>query len=104
MKNINITIEDEVYFLCNPIIKERRLSPIINDFLKSLVQSQGNEFFQQKSELEREREVCQERMKEISSKLIIMQIQEDESRKKARQQTLQVLAGMRANNPLRGKI
>ena len=101
MKTATITLEDEVYLLCFDLIKQRQLSSTINELLRNFLNVDDNEFFQKKESLMKEKEEYEDRLKKISTKLVIMKQKEEEAKKKAKQQTLQTLKGMRKNNPLR---
>jgi len=104
MRTISITLEDEVYLVCNELIRERKLSTTVNELLKNFLSLEDNEFFAEKESLTKEKESLNKRLSEVTSKLTIIQTRETEAKKKAKQQTLQVLKGMRANNPLRDLV
>jgi len=101
MRHLTITVEEDVYLSCQKLIQERELSSTINDFLKNFIGMTENDFFQEKSELEKEKASITKKLNELNSKLVLMNRKEEEAKKKAKQQTLQVLKGMRMNNPLR---
>jgi NADH/NAD ratio-sensing transcriptional regulator Rex len=101
MKNITISIEDEVKLLCSDLIDQKKLSPTINSLLKSFLQFDNNNFLKEKESLIKERDSLEKKLKDVSAKLMIIATKEKKAQAEAKQKTLNTLKGLRSNNPLR---
>ena len=101
MKNINITIEEEVYFKARNLIKKRELSGILNNLLKNFLNVEYTEDTRRLQELEERRNLLNEQLTAVNSELFALQEIQRKIEKEKEEEAIAFAKGWRMNNPLR---